>query len=226
MKQNGAGVVTEVELSKIKVVEHIGNPAGTVNQQEKSINLPFVKISPLWEHLESMEVFKKFPQKPHFHTLMKMKEVFREGSAIGSMSAFASLVEKISKLRVDDPRELIDTNLEGLVEMEQLGFDVKAIRHRLNELLDMKVKLGQLENRSKEVKITITGSTHNKSNFDKTISGIDKEIKELQEKRMMVVSMKEVEVSEISKLQAEAKAINEDIQSIQCDFGKLVAAEW
>lgn len=173
-----------------------------------------------------MEVFKKFPQKPHFHPLVKMNEVFREGSAIGSMSAFASLVEKISKLRVDDPRELIDTNLEGLVEMEQLGFDVKAIRHRLNELLDVKVKLGQLENRSKEVKIRITGSTYDTSNFDKTISGIDKEIKELQEKRMMVVSMKEVKVSEISKLQAEAEAINEDIQSIQCDFGKLVAAEW
>ncbi|XP_061999547.1 DUF724 domain-containing protein 7-like [Rosa rugosa] len=203
-----------------------GNPAGTVNQQEKSPNLPFVKNSPLWEHLESMEVFKNFPQKPQFHFAVNLNPVFREGAAIGSMLAFASLVEKISNLRVDDPRELIESYLKGLVEMELMGFDVKALRHRLTELLDIKIKLGQLQKQSKEVKLRITGSTHDTTTYDETITGIDKKIKDLQEKRMMAVSMKEVKVSEISRLQAEATAINEDIQSIRCDFGNLVAAEW
>ncbi|PRQ59699.1 putative Agenet-like domain-containing protein [Rosa chinensis] len=226
VKHNGTGVFSDAEVSKTNVVEHIGNPAGTVNQQEKSLNLPFVKNSPLWEHLESMEVFKNFPQKPHFHFAVNLNPVFREGAAIGSMLAFASLVEKISNLGVDDPRELIESYLKGLVEMELMGFDVKAPRHRLTKLLDMKIKLGQLQKQSKEVKLRITGSTHDTTTYNETITGIDKKIKDLQEKRMMAVSMKEVKVSEISRLQAEATVINEDIQSIRCDFGNLVAAEW
>ncbi|XP_050387484.1 DUF724 domain-containing protein 7-like [Argentina anserina] len=224
VKQNGTGVVTD-EVFETNV-EHIGNHAGTVNQQEESPLLPFVKISPLWEHFESMEVFKKFPQKPHFRPLVEKNDVFREGFAIGSMSAFASLVEKVSNLRVDDPKELVESYLEGPAELELLGFDDKAIRHRLTELLDMKVKLGQLENRSREVDFRITGSTHETTTYDEIIGGIEKKIKDLKEKRMMAVSMKKEKVSETRRLQAEAKAINEDIQSTRCDFGKLVAAEW
>ncbi|KAL6127947.1 hypothetical protein ACLB2K_071308 [Fragaria x ananassa] len=176
VKNNATGVITDVEISKTNVVEHRGDPAGTVKQEE-SPDLPFVKLSPLWEHFESMEAFKKFPQKPHFRPLAKMKDIFREGSAIGR-------------------------------------FDVKAIRHWLTELLDIKVKLGQLQNRSQEVKTRITRSTHDTATYEETITGIDKKIKDLQEKRMLAVSMKEVKDSEVSQSQAELTAINEDIQRI------------
>ncbi|KAL6123436.1 hypothetical protein ACLB2K_075958 [Fragaria x ananassa] len=106
------------------------------------------------------------------------------------MSAFASLVDKISILGVDDPRELIESYLEGLLDLEFLGFDVKATRHWLTELLDIKVKLGRLQNQSKEVKTRITRSTHDTTTYEETITGIDKKIKDLQEKRMLAVSMR------------------------------------
>ncbi|XP_034202794.1 DUF724 domain-containing protein 3-like isoform X1 [Prunus dulcis] len=213
------------EMHSIKAKECSSNPAGTAKQQE-SPHSPFVSCSPFWKSIESMEVFKRFPQRPHFHPLMKCKAVCREGSALGNMITFASLVEKTSKLQVGDPIDLFDSNLEALVDLEMLGFDVTAVRHRLKELIEMKVKLGQLENQSKEVDIQITECTFDRTRNNETISRIDKEIKDLKEKRGTLMSIDVAKGSEISKLQSEANAITEGIQSIHRDFEKLAAAAW
>ncbi|XP_034202793.1 DUF724 domain-containing protein 3-like isoform X8 [Prunus dulcis] len=219
------------EMHSIKAKECSSNPAGTAKQQNEveqqdSPHSPFVRSSPFWKSIESMEVFKRFPQRPHFHPLMKCKAVCREGSALGNMITFASLVEKTSKLQVGDPRDLFDSNLEALVDLEMLGFDVTAVRHRLKELIEMKVKLGQLENQSKEVDIQITECTFDRARNNETISQIDKEIKDLKEKRGTLMSIDVAKGSEISKLQSEANAITEGIQSIHRDFEKLAAAAW
>ncbi|ONI24913.1 hypothetical protein PRUPE_2G269100 [Prunus persica] len=213
------------EMHSIKAKECSSNPAGTAKQQE-SPHSPFVSCSPFWKSIESMEVFKRFPQRPHFLPLMKCKAVCREGSALGNMITFASLVEKTSKLQVGDPIDLFDSNLEALVDLEMLGFDVTAVRHRLKELIEMKVKLGQLENQSKEVDIQITECTFDRTRNNETISRIDKEIKDLKEKRGTLMSIDVAKGSEISKLQSEANAITEGIQSIHRDFEKLAAAAW
>ncbi|PQQ18801.1 uncharacterized protein Pyn_24742 [Prunus yedoensis var. nudiflora] len=221
------------EMHSIKAIECSSNPAGTAKQQNEDggtqvgqLHLPFVRSSPLWKNIESMDVFKRFPQMPHFHPLLKCKEVCREGSALGKMVNFAFLVEKTSKLQVGDPRELFDSILEALADLEMLGFDVTAVRHRLKELLEMKVKLGQLQNRSQEVDIQITGCAHDRTRNNETISRIDKDIKDLKEKRATLMSIDVAKGSEISKLQSEANAITEGIQSIHRDFEKLAAAAW
>ncbi|CAL9008395.1 unnamed protein product [Prunus brigantina] len=219
------------EMHSIKAKECSSNPAGTAKQQNEveqqdSPHSPFMRSSPFWKSIESMEVFKRFPQRPHFHPLMKCKAVCREGSALGNMITFASLVEKTSKLQVGDPRDLFDSNLEALVDLEMLGFDVTAVRHRLKELIEMKVKLGQLENQSKEVDIQITECSFDRTRNNETISRTDKEIKDLKEKRGTLMSIDVAEGSEISKLQSEANAITEGIQSLHRDFEKLAAAAW
>ncbi|XP_021828394.1 DUF724 domain-containing protein 3-like isoform X2 [Prunus avium] len=224
------------EMHSVKAIECSSNPARTANQQndvrgtqveqQDSPHSPFVRSSPFWKSIESMEVFKRFPQRPHFHPLMKCKAVCREGSALGNMITFASLVEKTSKLQVGDPRDLFDSNLEALVDLEVLGFDVTAVRHRLKELIEMKVKLGQLENQSKEVDIQITECTLDRIRNSETISRIDKEIEDLKEKRATLMSIDVAKGSEISKLQSEVNAITEGIQSIHHDFEKLAAAAW
>ncbi|CAL2243293.1 unnamed protein product [Prunus armeniaca] len=223
--------VTGDEMHSIKAKEYSINPAGTAKQQNEveqqdSQHSPFVRSSPFWKSIESMEVFKRFPQRPHFDPLMKCKAVCREGSALGNMITFASLVEKTSKLQVGDPRDLFDSNLEALVDLEMLGFDVTAVRHHLKEMIEMKVKLGQLENQSKEVDIQITECTFDRTRNNETISQIDKEIKDLKEKRGTLMSVDVAKGSEISKLQSEANAITEGIQSIHRDFEKLAAAAW
>ncbi|BFG23062.1 hypothetical protein CerSpe_093350 [Prunus speciosa] len=224
------------EMHSIKAKECSSNSAGTAKQQNEvggaqveqqdCPHSPFVRSSPFWKSIESMEVFKRFPQWPHFHPLVKCKAVCREGSALGNMITFASLVEKTSKLQVGDPRDLFDSNLEALVDLEMLGFDVTAVQHRLKELIEMKVKLGQLENQSKEVDIQITECTFDRTRNNETISRIDKEIKDMKEKRGTLMSIDVAKGSEISKLQSEANAITEGIQSIHRDFEKLAAAAW
>ncbi|PQM38953.1 uncharacterized protein Pyn_38544 [Prunus yedoensis var. nudiflora] len=224
------------EMHSIKAKECSSNSAGTAKQQNEvggaqveqqdCPHSPFVRSSPFWKSIESMEVFKRFPQWPHFHPLVKCKAVCREGSALGNMITFASLVEKTSKLQVGDPRDLFDSNLEALVDLEMLGFDVTAVQHRLKELIEMKVKLGQLENQSKEVDIQIMECTFDRTRNNETISRIDKEIKDLKEKRATMMSIDVAKGSEISKLQSEANAITEGIQSIHHDFEKLAAAAW
>ncbi|XP_040930513.1 DUF724 domain-containing protein 2 isoform X4 [Gossypium hirsutum] len=81
-------------------------------------SLPFVKKSPIWRTIESLDVFQIVPQKPHFQPLAESREEFREGSAIGIMVTFASLFDKISMLHFDDPRNTFDSISEGLDDLE------------------------------------------------------------------------------------------------------------
>ncbi|KAJ6729340.1 AGENET DOMAIN-CONTAINING PROTEIN-RELATED [Salix viminalis] len=69
--------VVEVETS---TVDPKSNDTLVGNQ-----SVPFVKRSPVWNTIESMEVFQIIPQKPHFHPLTECKGEYREGSAIGIM---------------------------------------------------------------------------------------------------------------------------------------------
>lgn len=202
-------------------------------EQEDGPNLPFVKTLPLWDTIQSLEVFKRFPQKPHFRPLLKTKEVFREGAAFGKMLAFSSLVDQTSKLQVGDPRDVIDSNLEATVELELHGFDVEGIKHRLTKLLELKVKLEGLHNQSKVIESKIAESSHNRikdaeavSRIDKEIEDLEANIKGLQEKRAMVVSMCLAKDSEVSRLQSEAEVISESIQSVQHGFDILAATPW
>lgn len=52
---------------------------------------PFEKCSVAWKDIESMEVFREIPQKPHFLPLLDVKETVREGMAIGYMVTFSNV---------------------------------------------------------------------------------------------------------------------------------------
>ncbi|KAH7537513.1 hypothetical protein FEM48_Zijuj03G0100900 [Ziziphus jujuba var. spinosa] len=103
-------------------------------EQNNGLSLPFMKTFSIWQQFESMEVFRKLPQNPHFQPSMKSKRLCREGLAIGNMFAFVSLVEMIAKLEIDAPAELVNDATEALVELEKMGFNVKALRGRLNDI--------------------------------------------------------------------------------------------
>lgn len=158
--------------------------------------------------------------------------VCREALALGGMHMFSSLVEYTSQLQVDDLSDSINDILEALVELERLGFDVKALRNHLNELQDMKLRFEQLKNKLNLVEIQITNCRHERSKGSEVISGLDKEINDLeeqirgiQEKRAKAVSERAAKDSEISEIQSEANAITESIQSIEHDFQNLAAAQ-
>ncbi|XP_058000630.1 DUF724 domain-containing protein 3 isoform X2 [Hevea brasiliensis] len=187
---------------------------------------PFVKSSPIWKNVESLEAFQSLPQNPHFSPLIDCKEASREGSAIGHMLTFATVVDKTSKLHVDDPRMLFYSYLETLADLEMLGFDVKAVVDRLNKLLSIKDRQEQLQDQSKNVDIQIAECDHEKAKVKEDIDAIDKKLREIEEQRAMKVAMKVMKDSEIIALQEDANAISEDIVKSRQDFESLAAAPW
>jgi hypothetical protein len=198
--------------------------SGLVLDENRSF--PFEKTSLLWKTIESMEIFRTLPQYPHFRPLSKCSEVYREGLAIGNMVAFSSLVEKISKLQLDDPRRIFDSYLESLLDLEKLGFDVTILRGRINEMLSVKDRQGHILNESKDAKCKISRYSHEKTEMAEEMASIEKQIAELQEKHALIKSEKESKEHEMSILQVRVNAINEELQSTQLGFDKIAAAPW
>lgn len=183
--------------------------------------LPFIKNTILWSTLESMEVFRKMPQKPHFHPLEECKESSREGLAVGFMVTFSGVVERASRLQFDDSKVTMNDILETLVELESHGFDVQLVRDRVTSLLSGKEKKENLENEIEQLDSEIGKHKLEKSIIDVEVDEINREIKDLQEKLSRVVSRKEKEDREIASLQSKVDGIKEGIKRIRCDFEGL-----
>ncbi|PON63368.1 Agenet domain containing protein [Trema orientale] len=198
---------------------HLSNDDESGNiEQEGTQNLPFVKSSPLWQLIESIELFKKLPQKPHFRPLVKCKEIEREASAIKNMIDFAYLIDKTSKLQEDDSREYFGSIMEELAKLEELGFNVKVVQGHLSKCLEMKVKFEDLQDQLKGIEIQITEHSDKKAKIDGEVAEIDKEIKRIVEKRATLMFESNCEGSKVSNLLSEAAVINEAISTTSQSF--------
>ncbi|XP_061961981.1 DUF724 domain-containing protein 2 isoform X3 [Populus nigra] len=189
-------------------------------------SVPFVKRSPVWNTIESMEVFRAIPQKLHFHPLTECKEEYREGSAIGIMVTFASLFDKITSLQFDDCRSILESTLESLLDLEKHGFDITVPRGRLNELLSIKDGQGEVLNDSKDAEGKLRVHTDEKRKLEEKRNDIEKKITELQEELALTKAKMEVKNLDLSKLQSHANAINERIKNARDHFGKVASAPW
>ncbi|KAL5561048.1 hypothetical protein UlMin_030795 [Ulmus minor] len=229
---------TELKLSHVKAVDPLqegrepalitdGNPPGHASNKsllERNVKLPFEKISPLWTVIESMEVFRKLPQNPHFTLLYKSKEEHREGIAIGNMVTFTRLTEKISKLSFDDEKNVFKSTLESLVDLEKHGFSVSVLKDRVTELLSIKDRKEAFCNESKDAESKILEYDSEKSKLEKEMDEIMVKIKELQEKHATMKSAIETKDLEMARLRQHVDAIDESVHSARLDFNKIVAA--
>ncbi|BFG23819.1 hypothetical protein CerSpe_100920 [Prunus speciosa] len=192
--------------------------------QDEKGGLPFVKSSPVWKAIETLEVFRMIPQTPHFRPLGQCKEEYREGSAIGNMITFSRLVEKISRLQFDEPKDVFNSILESLLDLEKYGFNVTVLRERLNNLLSVKDRQGQFQVESKDAESKIREHSHEKTKLVEEADCIAKKIIELEEKHASVkleVGAKDLEIARLQKL---VDAMSETIQSARSDFEKLASA--
>ncbi|GMI70085.1 hypothetical protein HRI_000677800 [Hibiscus trionum] len=212
----------EPRLPSARLVNGWNKEKGLVNDR----SLPFVKRSPVWRTIESMDVFQILPQKPHFLPLAENREEFREGSAIGIMVTFASLFEKTSMLHFDEPRDTFDIILESLSDLEKHGFDVTRLRHRLNKLLSLKEghnqHLGERQNAERE----IIENTKEISKFDEEIEEIEKKISRLQERHASIKSDKEAKNLKVGSLKLHVSFLNKLIKDASHDFNKIATASW
>ncbi|XP_039061808.1 DUF724 domain-containing protein 7-like [Hibiscus syriacus] len=188
--------------------------------------LPFVKKSSLLQTIESMDVFQTLPKKPYFQPLAENKEEFREGSAIGIMVTFASLFEKISALRFDDPRDTFDNIFYSLSYMEKHAFVVTVLRDRLNKLLSIKEGQGQHTGERENTEREIIENTEEITKLVEEMEEIEKKITELQEQRAVIQSEEEAKNLKIAGLKLHVDVLNEQVQNNLRDFKKLATAPW
>lgn len=189
------------------------------------MDLPFVRSTPLWKTIESMEVFQKIPQRPHFRPLWEdVKDYAREGLAIGKMVTFTNVVAKTCGLRFDDPISMIEDCLEILVELEPYGFEVEVVRERLTGLLSLKDKQTVLEEESKGAVEKVEENKIRGKKIEEEIDEFDRQLRELEDKRKQIMLKKEKKNSEIGVMKATVEKIEEEMKKIGAEFDRLAAA--
>ncbi|WOK98906.1 hypothetical protein Cni_G07618 [Canna indica] len=199
----------------------------------KEISLPFPKISSMWESIESMEVFKVMPQQPHFGPLEQYSMEFREGMAIGLMISFANLVSNIQQLHIDDGQATLKERLRALGPLEANGFDVKFLRSRLHELLEIQASRGQCETRKASLEEKILEKKHDNERLDSCITALDKAIMELKqnlssfyERKDEILVQKSSNDEQISKLQNDMHEADKMYNSTIESFDATLTAPW
>ncbi|XP_031099549.1 DUF724 domain-containing protein 6 isoform X3 [Ipomoea triloba] len=211
------------EKSKEIVVRNpaIGN--GEVTPSSDLQSLPFVKNTLLWATIESMDVFQKIPQKPHFRPLEQSKDSSREGLAIGYMVTFSSIVDKACRLVFDDPRSTIDEMLDTLRDLESHGFDVEPVRGRLNEMLSFKDKQENLEGLLTETQGEIGKQNMEKAKIEEEVDDLKKHIAKLEKKLSQAMSRKGTKEDDIASLRHRMGEISEEIRNLRCDYEALTS---
>ncbi|KAL9257161.1 DUF724 domain-containing protein [Drosera capensis] len=189
-------------------------------------NMPFDKSTLVWKTIQSMEVFRVLPQRPHFLPLYNCKEETREGLAIGNMVTFAGLVEKVSKFQLDDPRTILYSSMETLADLEKHGFNVEVVRARLKQLISIKRMQEEHLNSRLEIENQIVDGTLERTKIQEEISEIDKKIAELQEKRLTAVALEDKKTSELHALESSVVDINASIECSRAKFERVASSPW
>lgn len=203
----------------------LGTPASvSIDDVENNQSLPFIKRSPLWKAIESMEIYKRMAQTPHFSPLVKSNEETREGLAIAHMVNFSNLAEKITKLQFSDPITVIERNMETLAELESNGFDVERIRAILTQLLSMKQIGEELHKEYQDIETKISNSLNEMERVDEEIIQLNKNMDEILAKLGEVVSRKEMKDGVHSTLKSEQDGLSQRVQRLQLDFKNIAGS--
>ncbi|KAL1829561.1 hypothetical protein ACET3Z_007973 [Daucus carota] len=178
-------------------------------------SLPFVKCSPLWKNIDSMELYKT--QKPHFSPLVKSREEIREGLAIGVLVNFSNLVENTSKLQFSSDIAIIERSLETLPEFESHGFDVKKVRSCLTQLLSKKKQAEELQKEYEDIRNELSNSEY-EGELDEEINQLYQKFREIEKKLVEAKLKKETREKTLSALQSRRDVVAKTVQSLEAEF--------
>ncbi|KAJ0233128.1 Agenet-like domain-containing protein [Hirschfeldia incana] len=213
-------------------VEHNSDINDTA--KDATMVLPFASRSPLWKIYETMEVFKKLPQSPHFSPLIEStSEDFREGSALGMMASFAGLLEKLRDMDKDVSVRELDSLKDSFIKLENHGFDVTRPLSRIKKLLALKDRqLKILEGRRGLDKERMDESSKRRE-AERKIVDVKLKILELQrqeaalkEKKEAAEEEKEQACRNIGKVESCARDLGEKLEDVEFDFETLLSAPW
>ncbi|KAF2619574.1 hypothetical protein F2Q68_00039700 [Brassica cretica] len=203
--------------------------------------LPFANKSPLWKIYETMEVFKKLPQSPHFSPLIEStSEDFREGSALGMMATFSGLFEKLKDMESDVTVSQLDSLKDSFTKLEEHGFDVTRPLSRINKLLALKGRqLKILEGRrgldkermdesSKRRKAELEfGETERKMvEVKRKILELQRQEAALKEQKEAAEEQKDQACRKIWKVESCARDLGVKLEDVEFDFETILSAPW
>ncbi|KAL0896262.1 hypothetical protein Bca101_080223 [Brassica carinata] len=196
------------------------------SEETTTMVLPFVKRSPLWKTLESMEVYNTANQSPHFTPLLDKTEELREGLAVGEMVNFSNLLERVSNLQIHTPKSILERLKECFYESEKYGFDVTEPISRINMLVSLID-----ENVSKQVKLKEIekGKTEAASKVKKVredLRDVEGKILELQNQKGDLKVKEDAEEKKFAYMQLCAEEIVKKLQEEELEFQKIVSASW
>lgn len=198
----------------------------SITMPEPRLLLPFKKNSALWREFESMEIFTKIPQNPHFSPLAQYEEKKREEVALLKMTKYVFFVERIPKLTVAELNSsaLISDMLDSVKDLEEYGFDLMPIKRHLNELLLNNEKQIHLRNKLEEEEEKIKKCHHEKTIAKNEINKIALKIKDLEKELMLAKTIIET-VDDHMKVSRSVKgAICDDIRHAELDFEGTVTS--
>ncbi|KAJ3691040.1 hypothetical protein LUZ61_020204 [Rhynchospora tenuis] len=223
------------EFNQHTLAEHI-----LINPVASGIVLPFGKASPIWKSLENTyKVFSCIPQTPHFKNLESECEEKREGTAIGMMVTYATLVESIKRLSIHTELMVIEHKIACLDSLEENGFIVDPMRSRLQHLckiktncsksalerVDLETKLAKEKDLLASVKVCEEKSadiSKSIAELKEQLSIMEKQEKSVMEERARLGSAAEREHS-ISKIENEIFNINRSDELAYEEFGCVVS---
>ncbi|KAI7744990.1 hypothetical protein M8C21_003892 [Ambrosia artemisiifolia] len=194
---------------------------GTTTTNDYQQDWPFIKRAPIWVAIESLELYQKPPQKPHFSPLKKIKIDYREGLAIALMVTYGNLVQSFEHLQLNDSVDLINVNLETLCELETHGFDVGLVRGRFNELLSLNSKVAPHKDRRKEIENELEKCNREKSEADKEMGRLEAKMQALKEKTAQTAAMRKTKEEESVRLHTNLDLVSKEINDWEVAFEKL-----
>lgn len=192
---------------------------GFTKTKDNTQSLPFVKTISLWKTIESMEVFQKIPQKPHFQPLEQVEEsAYRESLALGLMVTFASMVEATSKLQFSDPKSIVDDMIGTIEKLDKHGFDVGVLQDHVTEFLEVKDKEEKLVGAVNNLNDQIMHRNHENTRIEEEMRDIDEQINKLREKHSVAEAAKEKMAAEVSSLKVQLEKTEESIENLRRNF--------
>ncbi|MCE0482380.1 hypothetical protein HAX54_041080 [Datura stramonium] len=215
-----AGTTTQ-QPNEMSNAEH-----SSVTRLEPRLVLPFKKNSALWREFESMEIFTKIAQNPHFSPLAQYEEKKREEVALLKMTKYVFFVERIPKLTIAELNSsaLVNDMLDSIKDLEEYGFDLMLIKRHLNELLLNNEKQIHLRKKLEEEEEKIKKCDHEKAIAKNEINKIALKIKDLEKELMSAKTMIETMDHHIKVSRSVKGAIRDDIRHVELDFEGTVAS--
>ncbi|KAL6597856.1 hypothetical protein ACP70R_046661 [Stipagrostis hirtigluma subsp. patula] len=178
-----------------------------------------------------MEVFKMLPQIPHFREVWDCPPEFREGKALGLVVSFANMAESIKNMQIQDESQLYQEKMSHLLDLEENGFEVGALKVRLHDLLrirnrqiDLKKRKTSLDKEILQIELANCGVEQRLKLLD--ITGLGEELMHYRETKASLTRQNSVNCSYILKLQNDLRQVEESLMSAEADFVSVASAPW